>query len=187
MSKEKSREKKLIEQFVLTKNDQLFVEIVQPHLSWLKRLVASIFNGNVSDMEDALQEILAAFISECGRFNDHSTLKTFFYSFARFKAIDHLRKIRRDLKRLEKIHTEIDDGQKHNPEEVFMGEEIRQEVRSALDALEPDNRLLLTMKECEGFSIGEIAAITGKKPGTIKSRLHRSRNKIAEYLKRRII
>jgi RNA polymerase sigma-70 factor (ECF subfamily) len=49
------------------------------------------------------------------------------------------------------------------------------DVRATLAALEPDQRAILVLRDLEGFSEGEAAALLQIPEGTAKSRLHRAR------------
>lgn len=45
-------------------------------------------------------------------------------------------------------------------------------LRHALDRLKPEHRVVVVLRHLDGFSIAEIAARTGEREGTVKSRLH---------------
>ncbi len=48
----------------------------------------------------------------------------------------------------------------------------RDALRRALDQLTPEHRAVVVLRHLEGHSIAEIAARTGEREGTVKSRLH---------------
>jgi RNA polymerase sigma-70 factor (ECF subfamily) len=48
----------------------------------------------------------------------------------------------------------------------------RDVLRRALDRLTPEHRLVVVLRHLEGYSTTEIAARTGEREGTVKSRLH---------------
>ncbi|HET7167741.1 MAG TPA: RNA polymerase sigma factor [Candidatus Limnocylindrales bacterium] len=48
----------------------------------------------------------------------------------------------------------------------------RDALRRALDQLTPEHRAVVVLRHLDGHSIGEIAARTGEREGTVKSRLH---------------
>ncbi|MFC4011572.1 RNA polymerase sigma factor [Nonomuraea purpurea] len=54
------------------------------------------------------------------------------------------------------------------------------DVRDALDRLPERHRRLLTLVYLEGFSLVEVAAMTGAKPSTIKTAVWRARNAFAD-------
>ncbi|MEO8229435.1 MAG: RNA polymerase sigma factor [Chloroflexota bacterium] len=52
------------------------------------------------------------------------------------------------------------------------GRAERDALRRALDRLTPEHRAVVVLRHLEGHSITEIAARTGEREGTVKSRLH---------------
>jgi RNA polymerase sigma-70 factor (ECF subfamily) len=69
-----------------------------------------------------------------------------------------------------------------SPERRAAGREIRERLRSALDALSPRQRAIFVLKHFEERSIPEIAELTGLDPGTVKSHLFRAARKIRDRL-----
>ena len=49
------------------------------------------------------------------------------------------------------------------------------DVRQVLATLDPVHRAVLVLRHLDGLSEGEMAAVLGVAPGTVKSRLHRAR------------
>ncbi|MBA2565524.1 MAG: sigma-70 family RNA polymerase sigma factor [Gemmatimonadetes bacterium] len=64
----------------------------------------------------------------------------------------------------------------------FLRAFVGDEVKSALDELPPTFRLVLILREVEGFSYNEIAEITGVPVGTVMSRLFRARRAVQARL-----
>jgi RNA polymerase sigma-70 factor (ECF subfamily) len=56
-------------------------------------------------------------------------------------------------------------------------------VRTCIDALKVEYREVLLLREYEGQSYEEIAAITGNTESSVKSRLFKARKALAEKLK----
>jgi RNA polymerase sigma factor (sigma-70 family) len=54
----------------------------------------------------------------------------------------------------------------------------RAELRDALDQLPPEHREAIVLREIEGLSYKEIAAVTGTPIGTVMSRLSRARQRL---------
>ena len=50
------------------------------------------------------------------------------------------------------------------------------DVRATLEALAPDQRVILVLRDLEGVSEAEAAVLLDVAPGTVKSRLHRARS-----------
>lgn len=56
-------------------------------------------------------------------------------------------------------------------------------VQEALNALAPDHRVVVVMKEFDGLRYEEIAEALGIPVGTVRSRLHRARSELREKLR----
>jgi RNA polymerase sigma-70 factor (ECF subfamily) len=52
------------------------------------------------------------------------------------------------------------------------GRAEREALRRALEQLTPEHRIVVVLRHLEGYSTAEIAARTGEREGTVKSRLH---------------
>jgi RNA polymerase sigma-70 factor (ECF subfamily) len=63
--------------------------------------------------------------------------------------------------------------------------EKRQELERLLGCLEERDRMMLVLKEVQGFSVEEIAEILGINGNTVKVRLFRARQRITERVRRR--
>ena len=57
-------------------------------------------------------------------------------------------------------------------------EQLKAQLKVALDRLDPDLRCTLVLFELEGYSLRDIAEIQGIEVGTVKSRLHRAKEKL---------
>jgi RNA polymerase sigma-70 factor (ECF subfamily) len=55
-------------------------------------------------------------------------------------------------------------------------------VAAAVQSLAPLQREAVVLFEYEGFTLEEIAAVVGAEVGTVKSRLHRAREKLRRRL-----
>ena len=74
------------------------------------------------------------------------------------------------------------DGPAPDPLQAVERGEAQRLVRSALASLPTGFRLPLLLKELEGMTVAEVAAILGLKPATVKTRLHRARMRLAEAI-----
>ena len=87
--------------------------------------------------------------------------------------------------------TEDDDGEEtqldiadesQSPELLLESSLTRDAVRRGLDALPPDYRQILLLREIQGLSYEEIAAALGIESGTVKSRIFRARKRLCTFL-----
>lgn len=75
-----------------------------------------------------------------------------------------------DRKKLQRLAT--DSG--IHPESFAVRSEAGR-VRNVIQKLTPPDRMVLVLRDMEGFSDEEVAAITGLRSGTVRVRLHRAR------------
>jgi RNA polymerase sigma-70 factor (ECF subfamily) len=61
--------------------------------------------------------------------------------------------------------------------------QIAETVNTAMDALPDELRMAITLREIEGLSYDEIAEAMGCPIGTVRSRIFRAREAIAEKLR----
>ena len=76
--------------------------------------------------------------------------------------------------------TELTDGE--TPESLLASKEIAATVNAAIEALSEDLRQAITLREIEGLSYEEIADAMNCPIGTVRSRIFRAREAIAERL-----
>lgn len=71
----------------------------------------------------------------------------------------------------------------NTPESLLASKQIAQTVNAAMDALPVDLRTAIALREIEGLSYEEISAIMACPIGTVRSRIFRAREVIAEKLR----
>ena len=77
-------------------------------------------------------------------------------------------------------HSAADPGA--SPPSLALRGEDRQLLRQALEQLSPEYREVVVLRELEGFSYKDIAAIAGIPVGTVMSRLARARERLQKAL-----
>jgi RNA polymerase sigma-70 factor (ECF subfamily) len=77
--------------------------------------------------------------------------------------------------------SELSDGE--TPEAVLASKEIAATVNAAVDALSEDLRQAIVLREIEGLSYEEIADVMNCPIGTVRSRIFRAREAIANKLR----
>lgn len=75
-----------------------------------------------------------------------------------------------------------------NPENLMLSEELKQIVFRTIESLPEDLRMAITLRELDGMSYEEIAAIMDCPVGTVRSRIFRAReaidNKVQPLIRR---
>jgi len=76
---------------------------------------------------------------------------------------------------------ELSDGE--TPDAVLASKEIAQTVNAAIEALSDELRQAITLREIEGLSYEEISEVMNCPIGTVRSRIFRAREAIAQRLR----
>jgi RNA polymerase sigma-70 factor (ECF subfamily) len=71
----------------------------------------------------------------------------------------------------------------NTPENILMSKQVAQTVNNAIDALPEELRTAITLREIDGLSYEEIAQIMDCPIGTVRSRIFRARESVAEKLR----
>jgi RNA polymerase sigma-70 factor (ECF subfamily) len=71
-----------------------------------------------------------------------------------------------------------------NPEKLFLQRADQELLRQALEALAVEFREVIVLRELEGLSYQEIAAVAGIPLGTVMSRLSRARRQLQQHVAR---
>jgi RNA polymerase sigma-70 factor (ECF subfamily) len=152
--------------------------------------------GHREDAEDTAQETLIRAVPELSNFDSPEALAVWLYKVARSRCLMSRRRSKfapkqtlslddlvPDRSQLEALTASRDGG----PEQQLLREENREELQRAVLKIPPDYRMVLVLHDMEELSTGEVARITGLRPGTVRVRLHRARvflrNQLARKLK----
>jgi len=130
---------------------------------------------NDHDAEDIVQESFLKAYRAQESFRG-SEAKTWMLSIVRNTAIDFLRRYKSSpTTTLSEPGYEPKD-ESPDPEHVLLQQTRRDQVRQAISHLEPEFREPIVLREIEGMSYKEIAAVLEIPMGTVMSRLSRARN-----------
>ena len=88
---------------------------------------------------------------------------------------------REDDDETSRVENELTSGE--SPESIMASKQIAATVNEAIEALSVDLRQAITLREIEGLSYEEIADIMNCPIGTVRSRIFRAREAIAQRLK----
>lgn len=134
--------------------------------------------GNADDAADAVHDSFEAVLTEPERFDsEKGPLKPWFLRVVRNRCIDLLRRRRHSEVAVEELRDPAS-----TPEESLHADQRTQAVRRALAALTSDKREIIVLRDYLDLSYAEIAEVVGIAPGTVMSRLHRSRLALKEAL-----
>lgn len=171
-----------------------FGELVERHAAGVFQYARWIV-GNDNDAEDVLQQTFLAAWSAAGDARAVDGARPWLVGIARRFATKL--NVRRGESRarersfeelgLEELGCQAGFGdERHTPELVAAALEERECLAGALAALEPDERELLVLRDLQGLSGAEVAALLGIGLAAQKSRLHRARLRLAIEVRRRM-
>jgi len=131
--------------------------------------------GCAEDAQDLLQDTFIRAYEKLGKFQGESAFYTWIYRIAVNLALSGRRR-RRPPARLDDTRADppADRGET-DPSLPLERAERDTIIQDALNALAPDHRVVVVMKEYDGLRYEEIAAMLGVPVGTVRSRLHRAR------------
>ncbi|VAX18312.1 RNA polymerase sigma-70 factor [hydrothermal vent metagenome] len=141
------------------------------------------FLNNQDEAEDILQETFLQVYKSLDSFRGEAAFSTWLIKIATNNCLMRIRKKKKvDIVSIDKpieidgsqLPREIVDWSK-NPFSQVSNDEIRAVLDQAISGLPDDKRVILVLKDVEGFSNIEISQMLGISVAAVKSRLHRAR------------
>ena len=156
--------------------DQIMEEFRQGLIFFLRGYVHSYDTA-----EDLAEDTFVELLIHKGRFRGQSSLKTFLYSVARHKAIDHVRREQR------RPTVALDDlaewsGNEDTPEEKYLAQERAQMIAGAIAQIPKEYQEVLRLLYIERLRYDEIAPVMSKSTKQIDNLAYRARNALRNAL-----
>jgi RNA polymerase sigma-70 factor (ECF subfamily) len=149
------------------------------------------FIRDPAEVEDVAQEAFIKAYRALPSFRGDSAFYTWLYRIGINTAKNHLVSMGRRAPTATEFDSEeaegFADGEQlrdiNTPENVMMSKEIANTVNATMESLPEELRTAIQLREMEGLSYEEIASIMNCPIGTVRSRIFRAREAIAEKLK----
>ena len=142
---------------------------------------------NPADAEEAAQEAFLSAWQGLPFFRGDASFSTWLYRLASNACVDLLRREGRRQSAAgpslndEEVQLEVPDTAP-SPQEQAERSELRQQIEAGLQALTPDHRQVLLLREMHQLSYDEIADTLELDVGTVKSRISRGRKQLRKFL-----
>lgn len=142
---------------------------------------------NPEDAAEAAQEAFLAAWQGLPSFRGESSFSTWLYRLTSNACIDLLRRENRHRSSAgpslndEEVRLDIPDTQP-SPQEAAEQQELRSLIEAGLQAMTPDHRQVLVLREIHQLSYDEIAQTLSLDVGTVKSRISRGRRQLRNFL-----
>jgi RNA polymerase sigma-70 factor (ECF subfamily) len=151
----------------------------------------SRFIRDQSEVEDVTQEALIKAYRALPAFRGDSAFYTWLYRIAVNTAKNHLVARGRRAPTSTEFDAEEAEGfedagqlrDTHTPESLLQSKQTGETINAAMDALPDDLRSAIVLREIEGLSYEEIAEAMSCPIGTVRSRIFRAREAVAEKLR----
>jgi len=168
---------------------QAYRALMEAYQDRVYRLILSMVQ-RPAEAEDLTQEVFIKAYFALSNFEGQSAFYTWLFRIASNHCLDYLRKRRLPEISIDRpldgeqdsSHAErLEAPEMENPDGGLEGTGI---MAPLLKVLDPDERLLLTLRELEGYSYEELAKELKCGVNTIKSRLNRARSALKEAYER---
>jgi RNA polymerase sigma-70 factor, ECF subfamily len=150
------------------------------------------FTGRADEAEELSQEIFLHLLSALRTFDASGSLPAWLQRVARNFAIDHYRRRRRERSLVvdgeeseEMVATARDPKIANDPQRALEEKDLAGWLRRVIDRLPSELGQAVILRDLQGMSYEEMAAILAIPLGTVKSRINRGRLELAKLLKRR--
>jgi len=164
--------------------------LVEKYQRKLGRLLSRMIRDQ-AEVEDVVQEAFIKAYRALPNFRNESAFYTWLYRIGINTAKNYLVAMGRRPRAVPEIEVEdaenFEDGDElrtiATPETELMSKQVAQAVNETVAALPEELRTAITLREIEGLSYEEIATMMNCPIGTVRSRIFRARETIAEKLK----
>jgi len=183
------------EQVTITKLEnggkEAFERFVKEHAGWMLKLAKQLTNCD-DDAADCVQDTFTIILKKIGDFEGRSSLKTWLYRIVVNQALMKVRK-KTNLREqsLDEYLSEFDVNglligpvrmSEESVESLVSKKNVAEKVRIAISESPNNYRLVLMLRDIEGFSTIETANMLDIEIGTARTRLHRARQALKKIL-----
>ncbi len=169
-------ENRLIDR-ILAGEERCYAELVDTYKSYAYTIALKIVN-NRSEAEEVAQDAFIKAFHYLKNFNRQARFSTWLYRIVFNTAISYKRKNRMQLEEIDNKHVEnperADSGMERDDKQVF--------IAAAMKKLNEADQLAIQLFYMREFSLEEVADMMGQNANTIKVRIHRARQRLAEEL-----
>ena len=167
-------------QSVARNEEDTFRTLMQRHQSWVFSLLVAIVR-NQQHAEDLTQEVFWRAREHAGKYKSQGEFASWLKRIAINAATDFLRKEKKFIAvGLEDIEKALADERWSSPVAALLKSTLKEEVRTAIQSLPDDQRLVVVMRYFGDMSLQDIAWALKCPLGTVKSRLFHALRRIRQ-------
>jgi RNA polymerase sigma-70 factor (ECF subfamily) len=158
-------------------NHAAFAALVDTHKDHVFTLIWRIV-GQRERAEELTQDVFLKAFQHLHAFNRQAKLSTWLYRIAYNTAISETRRRKMPLQELQEDHRHIPDF----GEAPTSREQQLQTLNAAINRLPPEEAALISLFYTENKPMEEISQITGLSLSNVKTKIHRTRNKLRKLI-----
>ncbi len=171
-------------------DDAAYVTLVQRYGDYLYRVALRV-TRNDTEAGEAVQEAFISTFRGIARFESRSALRTWLHRLVVNAALMRRRATERKSEvAIEDLAPEVDLERESQPEWIFTEsvetqasrDGVRRAVNEAIDRLPEQYRILIVLRDIEGYDTREVARMLDDTEGNVKVRLHRARTALKRQL-----
>lgn len=162
---------------ILAGEQQLYAELVNRYKSYAFTIALKILE-NRPEAEEAAQDAFIKAFQHLSSFNRESKFSTWLYRIAFNTAVSYKRKRKGSYQSIDNVIVEYG----HEGEGMMERNDKKKFINQAMSKLNDADNLAITLFYLQEFSLEEIAEITGMQANTVKVRVHRARQRLADEL-----
>jgi RNA polymerase sigma-70 factor (ECF subfamily) len=166
-------------------------QLVRDNIAWMLALAERMLRDR-GLAEDAVQEAFINALRGLDRFEGRSSIKTWLHRITVNASLTKLRQLKRLGEQSIDEHLPEFDRQDCRIEapwpylatvqEILENAELRARVTAGIDELPDSYRIVLQLRDIEGYTTSEVAALLEISEANVKVRLHRARSALKKLL-----
>ncbi len=159
---------------------EAFEQLVERHRPVVVRVAARIVGSE--DAEDVSQDAFLRAFHRLESFRGDAPFRSWLLRITHNAALDHVARRRAEPVDPETLDA-ADESPVRRPAEQLEVRERIERLERKLHGLSQQHRVVLVLRDAEGMSYEEIAAVTDTPIGSVKGRLHRARREFVAMLR----
>jgi RNA polymerase sigma-70 factor (ECF subfamily) len=183
----------LLEEDLITRSQNGDIDAFEELVAKYERKVYAIayrFMGNPEDAGDLTQEAFLKAYQSIKSFRQEASFSTWICRIVSNVCRDQLRKNKRQSQNSLDEDVWLEEGtvqkqlkdQRPTPDEVYESKELKEYLQGLINNLNPEYKMVVILRDIQGYSYEEIAQILDCSLGTVKSRLNRARKALRDQI-----
>lgn len=152
-----------------------FISQVKTQQNALRSFLLALCAGNMADADDIAQETLVQAYLAIDRYVDSGKFRSWLFKIAHNRFLNHIA--------AQKPCSSIEEASGTMAVESADSGFTHQQLYMALSTLPPKERSTITLYYLSGYSVKEIAGITGSSVDAVKKQMSRGRDRLKAIIK----